>query len=1263
MSRSGGSSRSRFSEEQLEHRRAQVPEITVPEELPIAERAEELRNAIRDHQVVIVAGETGSGKSTQLPKLCLQLGRGITGLIGHTQPRRVAARTIAERVAEELGTELGGIIGYTVRFTDRVGENTLVKVMTDGILLAETQRDRMLSRYDTLIIDEAHERSLNVDFLLGYIKQLLPRRPDLKVIITSATIDTQRFSEHFADASGRSAPIIEVSGRTHPVEMRYRPYGGADPEDPKDDRDQVQAIADAVDELGREGPGDVLVFLSGEREIHDTADALRRLDLRNTDVLPLYARLSAAEQHRIFQPHTGRRIVLSTNIAETSLTVPGVRYVIDAGSARISRYSARLKVQRLPIEAVSQASANQRAGRCGRVAPGICIRLYSEDDFNSRDAFTEPEVLRTNLASVILQMIALGLGDVAAFPFLDAPDGRAIRDGISLLEELGALEQGLAADERRLTKLGRQLAQLPLDPRLARMIIEADRHGCVREVLVITAALSIQDPRERPAEHRPAADEMHRRFHVEGSDFLTLVKLWDHLREQQREMSSSQFRKLCRTEYLNYLRVREWQDLYSQLRQVAGQLQIRPGSDAGHPDRVHQAVLSGLLSHIGMRDGLTREFRGARGAKFVIGNGSALGKKLPKWVMAAELVETSRLFGRMVAGVQPEWAERLAPHLITRSYGEPRWDVQRGGAVTTERVSLYGLPIITGRTVGYERVDVAVARSMFVRHALATPEELTSWHARHRFFGENQAVIDRTRAIAERTRSALLIDDEAIVAFYDRRVAADVVTTRHFDRWWKDARSSNPQLLRMTPDDLSIGAPAGSLTDFPGVWRQGDHELVVTYRFEPGQPADGATVHVPVALLNQITDVGFDWHVAGFREELVHSLLRSLPKTLRRDLVPAAETGRRAFAALGAQEGSFHDALAAAFQQVSGVRVRATDFDASKVPDHLRIGFAIEDEHGRVLAYGKDLAPLRERFRTALRSVLAEAASSIEQRGLTDWTFGDLPNVVDVDRAGNAMRGYPALLDNGESVAIRVLTNADLQARVMRAGVRRLLLLTVPPSRRTVEKPLSNQARLAIAAVGLMTEAALVDDCINATVDALLDAHGVPWTEAAFRELQRDARGEITSRAASLVAASSRIVIEAASVVAQLDRLHAPALRPSVDDANAHLARLLRPGFVSAAGPDRIADVGRYVQAIGRRLEKLSDGPARDRQHIASATALEARYATLLARLGRGEATPEVVDVGWGLEELRVSLFVQAMATKRPVSVQRLAKELSALGG
>src|SRR5215213_10237232 len=802
--------------------------LQYPDSLPITGRRDELLAAIRDHQVVVVAGETGSGKSTQLPKLCLELGRGVEGLIGNTQPRRVAARTIAERVADELGSSVGQDVAYSVRFDDRVREGTLVRVMTDGILLAELHRDRDLRRYDTLIIDEAHERSLNVDFILGYLSQLLPRRPHLKVSVTSATIDTARFARHFG-RDGADAPVVEVTGRTYPVEVRYRPYGD-EIEGEVDRRDQVQAISDACDELA--AIGDTLVFLSGEREIHDTADFLRRRDLRDTEVLPLYARLSAQEQHRIFQPHRGRRIVLATNVAETSLTVPGVRYVVDTGTARISRYSRRLKVQRLPIEKISQASANQRAGRCGRVADGICIRLYAEDDFDARPEFTEPEILRTNLASVILQMISLELGDLAAFPFVEKPDTRAVGDGLALLNELGALDPG-----RKLTAVGRALSTLPVDPRLGRMLVEADRTGCLREVLVITAALSVQDPRERPVEQRQAADAQHARFDQDGSDFLAFLKLWEYVQERRDALTGNRFRRLLRDEFLHFLRIREWQDLHGQLRNAARNAGMTLNDVPADPDRVHLAVLSGLLSQVGLREAETREFLGARGAKFMIFPGSPLAKKPPRWVMAAELVETSRLWARTVARIQPEWIEPLAGHLVKRTYSEPHWSRKRAAAVATERVTLHGIPIVAGRTVDYGRIDPDTARELFIRHGIVEGD----WDTRHAFFAANRALLDDVEELETRARRRdLVVDEDTLFAFYDARVPAEVVSGRHFDSWWKKARRRQPDLLDLTAEFLKTeAAKAVDASAYPDAVEAGGLTLPLSYAFEPGRETDG----------------------------------------------------------------------------------------------------------------------------------------------------------------------------------------------------------------------------------------------------------------------------------------------------------------------------------------------------------------------------------------------------------------------------------------
>jgi ATP-dependent helicase HrpA len=1263
--------------------------LTYDDALPITHRRNDLLTTIGEHQVVVVAGETGSGKSTQLPKLCLELGRGIDGVIGHTQPRRVAARSIAQRVASELGTTVGGVVGSSVRFDDRVGDATSIRVMTDGILLAELQRDPDLRRYDTLIIDEAHERSLNVDFLLGYLRQLLPRRPDLKLIVTSATIDTERFAEHFA-TDGVPAPVIEVTGRTYPVEVRYRPFGadaeevgGDDSGDDSgpDDRDQVQAVCDAVVELQREGPGDVLVFFSGEREIHDAADALRELELPGTEILSLYARLSSAEQQRVFQTHAGRRIVLATNVAETSITVPGVRYVVDTGLARISRYSRRLKVQQLPIEPVSRASADQRAGRCGRVAPGICIRLYTEDDYLERPEFTEPEILRTNLASVILQMTALGLGDVVAFPFLEPPDSAAIRDGYLLLDELGAIEALDRPDEqhaqhgreRRLTPVGRKLARLPIDPRLGRMVLEAERENCVREVLVIASALSIQDPRERPQEHLQAAAELHKRFDVPGSDLLSIVALWDHLREQQRQLSSNQFRKMCRAEYLHHLRIREWSDLFSQLRRVAGQIGVRPGTEAGHPDHVHRAVLAGLLSHIGMRDPQGREYIGARNSRFVVARGSVLtratstrvsSKNAPRWLMAAELVETNRIYARRVATIEPEWAEQLGAHLVKRSYGDPRWDPKAGRAVCGENVTLYGLPIVSNRTIGYDRVDRAEARAWFIRHALVEGDWGAHRDHPHRDFVErNEAFRERVRAMEDRVRRSDLLDDDAVFEFFDARVGHDVVSTRHFDRWWKPARRDDPHLLDLT--DEVLHSSDFRFADWPDTWRQGDIELELTYRFDPGSPLDGVTVHVPVTVLNQVSADGFDWHVPGHRFEVAAELYRTLPKDLRRRLNPANETVNAAFDRLGEPRGRLLDAWADALAAVSGVPVRADDFAPDRLSDHLRPAFVVEAADGSVLDAGRDLEAIRRRLASTTRAAVAAAAPVEERRAITTWDVGTISKVVETRTRHHVVRGHPALLDEGDSVSLRVLTNPELQTRVMRGGVRRLLLLTVPLSVRTAQQAVPRSTRLVLAAADIAL-ADLAADCAVAAVDRVLDDHvaatgDLPWSAESFAELQRavrDRAAPIVTEA--LLTACDVIVIETA-VRDRLARLTADALAETVADATAQLDRLVRPGFIVRAGTRRLHDVLRYVRGIEHRLEHLGGDIARDHRRMAEVLPLEQRYATYLRSLGDRPAPPAAVELGWLLEELRISVFAQPLGVRAKVSPTRVARALTEL--
>jgi ATP-dependent helicase HrpA len=1248
-----------------------MPTITYPAELPVSQKRAEIAAAIRDNQVVIVAGETGSGKTTQLPKICLDLGRGVNGQIGHTQPRRLAARTVADRIAEELGTSLGDTVGYKVRFTDRSTDATQVKLMTDGILLAEIQRDRALRAYDTLIIDEAHERSLNVDFLLGYLKQLLPGRPDLKVIITSATIDTERFAQHFDDA-----PVVEVSGRTYPVEVRYQPVvdpdsGSSGSESPRtqasdDERDQTQAILDAVDELRLEGPGDVLVFLSGEREIRDTADALRGHVPDDTEILPLYARLSAAEQHRVFAAHPGRRVVLATNVAETSLTVPGIRYVIDPGTARVSRYSHRLKVQRLPIEKVSQASANQRKGRCGRVAEGICIRLYSEEDFLARPEFTEPEILRTNLASVILQMTALGLGDIAAFPFVEAPDRRNVRDGVALLEELGALDPAVSDPRKRLTKTGRSLARLPVDPRLARMVLEADKNGCVNEVLVIAAALSNQDPRERPVDKQQVADEMHRRFADQRSDFLTYWNLWTYVQEQQKALSSSAFRRLCRSEFLHYLRIREWQDLYGQLRSVARSLGIHPTAQTRDADALlqplHTSLLPGLLSHIGLWDQEKREYVGARGARFAPWPGSALFKKPPRWVMAGELVETSRLWGRDLAGIEPEWVEPLAEHLLKRTYSEPHWSSKQGAVMAYEKVTLFGVPLVASRRITYGRIDAELSRELFIRHALVQGE----WRTHHKFFHANRELLEEVEDLEHRARRRdILVDDETLFEFYDQRVPPQVVSARHFDSWWKSARREEPDLLDFEREMLMREeARQVSEADYPDVWRHGDLALALSYQFEPGSDADGVTVHIPLPVLNQTAPQGFDWQVPGLRLDLVTALIKSLPKHLRRNFVPAPDHARALVTQLRPDGTSITEAMARELRARTGVSVPHDAWDLHRVPDHLRVTFRVEDAAGQTVAEGKDLVALKQQLQPTVARTVSRAAAGVERSGLRDWTFGSLPEMFTTTRDGHEMHGFPALVDEGDTVAVRVLGTAVEASEATWLGTRRLLLLTVPSPLAGVVGRLDNRTKLALGHNPHGGVPALLDDCLTGALDGLMAAHGGPVRDQTeFGGLQEAVRADLPETLLDVVRQVSGILTTAREIESRVSGATSPALLPALVDVRAQLSGLVRPGFVTAAGHRRLPDLHRYLRAIERRLDNLGSRPERDRALMSQVRTMQDEHERWIASLPPSRRTdPAVLDVRWMLEELRVSLFAQTVGTPAPVSDKRIRRAMAQAG-
>ncbi|MGX5769475.1 ATP-dependent RNA helicase HrpA [Microbacterium trichothecenolyticum] len=1317
---------------------APEPVISYPPELPVSAARDEIARAMRDHQVVIVAGATGSGKTTQLPKIALELGR---TRIAHTQPRRIAARTIAERIAEELQVPLGSTVGYKVRFTDKVSEDTRIALMTDGILLNEIHRDRLLRRYDTVIVDEAHERSLNVDFLLGYLRRILPKRPDLKVVITSATIDPESFAKHFAKPDGTPAPIIEVSGRTYPVEIRYRPP--ARPAKGEDESDDVDGITAALRELDRESPGDVLVFLPGEAEIRDAADAVRGMyakDAAPTEVLPLYGRLSAAEQHRVFErsqvPGIRRRVILATNVAETSLTVPGIRYVVDTGTARISRYSNRSKVQRLPIEAVSQASAQQRSGRAGRTSDGIAIRLYSEEDFGTRPEFTEPEILRTSLASVILQMLSLGFGDISSFPFLTPPDSRGVKAALDLLVELGAVRTG--RDHPTLTDLGREISRLPIDPRFARMLVEARRTGVLRDILAIVAGMSIQDVRERPEDRREEADRLHARFTDPSSDFLSLLNLWNHLQQKQAELGSSAFRRLCRAEHLNYVRVREWADVHRQLSALAGAPRKAPPGTAD-PDELHKAILSGLLSHLGILDERTTttaargrtgpdradqrrgaEYLGSRGTRFAIFPGSGLKKKRPTAVMAAEVVETSRLFARTVAAIDPAWAEPLAGDLAKRSLSEPHWSKASGAASAYEKVTLFGLEIVPKRRVQLARFDRPFARELFVRHALVEGE----WDSSHldkkltAFERRNLELRRRLEKIEERERRRdILVGDEAVFRFYDARIPRDVFDARSFEAWWKDASARTPRLLDMTEADLVDEASRGDERDFPARWTQGDQVLSLAYRFEPGAADDGVTAVVPLALLAQLRPDGFDWQVPGMRDELITALLRSLPKAIRRHVVPAADWAATFSADLAGQGPEAHDglpptalrdALATRIQRVASQPVSAADFDMERVPGHLQVSFRAVDERGRAVGSGRDLAALQarlaERARASVsRSLTAkgsgprstgepatrdgqatrpaasggagrsdslvprtagdrDAATFAERTGLTDWTFGDLPDVVDTKVAGGVVRGYPAIVDEGASVALRIETTPAAAARATKAGVRRLVLLAVASPSAYVLEHLTSAEKLALAASPYPSAKGLIEDARVAVADAVIARtapDAVVRTRAGFEAVRDAFSGAVVDELFQTVSLTARILTAARDVERAMREANSLTLLGALNDVKGQLAGLVFPGFVSRTGTARLGQLPRYLRGALERVRTLTDNPGRDRQRMTEFERAAAVFAEAGGAIPPADDAPgPLVHARWLLEEYRVSLFAQSLGTAEPVSLQRIQKAL-----
>ncbi|MGW0035781.1 ATP-dependent RNA helicase HrpA [Gordonia sp. NPDC003376] len=1265
------------AEKRLAARRAAVPVLEFPPELPVSDARDEIAAAIAAHQVVVIAGETGSGKTTQLPKICLELGRGVRGAIGHTQPRRIAASSVARRIADETHTSIGDAIGYSVRFSDRSGADTLVKVMTDGILLREIASDPMLRHYDTLIIDEAHERSLNIDFILGYLHRLLPRRPDLKVIITSATIEPDRFARHFTTAT-TEVPVLEVSGRTYPVEVRYRPLtlrDGADSGSEEGggehaDLDLFQGIDAAIGELwGAHGRGDILVFLPTERDIREAASTLSRRVATGAEVVPLYARLSIADQHKVFTPSDGRRIVLSTNVAETSLTVPGIRYVIDSGTARISRYATRTKVLRLPVEPVSQASARQRAGRCGRVAPGVCIRLYSEDDFDARPAFTDPEILRANLASVILQMASLRLGDIAAFPFVQPPDARSVRDGMAVLTELGAIvpaDRGSGDDKGsgdevsrgpRLTTVGRSMARIPVDPRIARMLVGAHEEGCLDHVLVIAAALSIPDVRERPAEHREAADASHRRFVVPGSEFLGYLALWRHLNEQRKQLSGNQFRRTCEREFLHYLRIREWQDLHRQLRGIVDDLGWEIPETEQNPDAIHRAILAGLLGNIAARNTEGREYTGARNTTLLIFPGSPLSKKPPAFMMAAEIIETSRLFAHTVASIDPLWAERLAGDLVKRTYSEPHWSNKRGAAMAYERVTLYGVPLVARRRVDYGPVDPVTARDLFLRHALVEGD----WHTNHGFFQRNRTLLDEAADVEHRARRRdVVISEDQLFEFYDQRVPAEVTSARHFDSWWKAARRATPDLLDLTPADVAADVSVAD-TDYPGVWAQGDTRLELRYRFEPGAADDGVTVVIPAPLLPHIRNAGFDWLVPGMREELATELVKTLPKQLRKTMAPAQRFATLALSRLKPRSEPLVRGLARELAEITRHRVRPEDFDIDRVPAHLRMHFALADPTGKITARADSLAELSGA--TPSPAAIAPAVRH------TRWTadgIGTLAVDETVRVAGQQLTRYPTLRVAGDparphGVEVTAAASTDEAARLHLPAVITLLDAAIPPLSAKASSGLDPAGRLALSQNPYRESAQLFADCTRRAIRDLVSADAALAVRdpAAFEKMVATLRPRVTAVAPEYL----RLAVDALREVAPLRRvMDTHSGQVPADDVAEQLENLIFDGFVLATPHTHLEDLPRYLAAARSRLEQLPASAARDHDAMASVDRVIARWNQRLEQVPEPRRDRVNEQAHWMVEELRVGLFAQRLGTRYPVSEKRALRTLDRLG-
>ncbi|MBB6522852.1 ATP-dependent RNA helicase HrpA [Pseudoteredinibacter isoporae] len=1239
-----------------QRRQDAVPTIEFPENLPIAEKRADIAKAIAEHQVVVIAGETGSGKTTQLPKICLELGRGVKGLIGHTQPRRIAARTVANRIAEELHTPLGDKVGYQVRFNDHSGPETYIKLMTDGILLAEIQHDRFLNKYDTLIIDEAHERSLNIDFLLGYIKTILPKRPDLKVIITSATIDVERFSKHFNEA-----PVIEVSGRTFPVEVLYRPMG----EREVDDLDLNSAIIEAIEEIqaiersGEKRGGDILVFMSGEREIREAALAIRKANIPHFDVLPLYARLSLAEQNKVFQNHKGRRIVLATNVAETSITVPGIRYVIDPGTARVSRYSYKTKVQRLPIEAVSQASANQRKGRCGRVSEGLCIRLYSEEDFLARPEFTDAEILRTNLAAVILQMLQMRIGDVRHFPFVDKPDSRLINDGFKLLQELQAID-----GKGKLNPMGRQIAKLNVDPSLARMVLAAGNLDCLEEVLIIVSALSIQDPRERPAEKKQQSDEKHRRFADEHSDFISLINLWKYAEEQRQELSQNQWRKQCKKEFLSYLRLREWRDIHHQLRLAVKDLKLKSnGEQAASYENVHRALISGLLGRVGFHDE-ERTYLGARNRRFSIFPGSGQYKKRPKWLLAAELIETSQLFAHTVAKIEPEWVLAAAKHLVKRSHSEPHYAGRSGQVMAFEKVSLYGLVLVEKQRVNYSQIDPKLSRDIFIREALVEgkyPQNRKAQGQKAKFYQHNQRLIGELHELeAKSRRRDLLVDDEVIYDFYQQRIPASVVNLAGFEHWRKGIENEQPECLFLVRESIMRHSAEGiTEAQFPDELNWEGMGFLLTYHFDPKAPDDGVSLHVPVGALHLVPEARLDWLVPGLLREKCIALVKNLPKAMRKHFVPVPNFVDKALMGMEPQNRPLSDVLGEQLKRHTAVEVPKDDWNSAALDAYYRLNIKVEDERGKLIEQGRDLLELRERYKGQVQERLADAGSSIERDSIQQWDFGELAKSCDLKRAGVSIRAYPALVDEGKETALRLQDN-PVEAEVLsRKGILRLALLNMSSTVKYLHKNTLKQGKdIGLSVANMGSRDAVIDDLLLSALAELLPAE-LPRQEEAFNSWLNEAESQLTDKTNELAHLLERVLKALVDVKKTLKQHKSQLTMAYVTaDINEQLGGLFYPGCLYLHGAERMGDYLRYLKAMSLRLEKAPLNVQRDRMHIAELQPLWQQHQERLEKLGTAMygQDQQWQEYRWLFEELRISLFAQSLKTRVPVSAKRLNK-------